>query len=61
MKEAVWGSENDWFTLRNFSYPRGLRNFFPPNGKPPYLIVEENKALFLNLDLFFVKVKLLLP
>lgn len=56
MKRAIWSTQNDWFTLRNFSLPRELREYFPSKGLSPFAIVEQNKTLFLDLDLFFVKV-----
>jgi len=42
--------------MRNFALPLELRRYFPTNGAPPHLLVDQNKALFLDLDLFFVKV-----
>jgi hypothetical protein len=56
MKKAVWRTENDWFTLRELSLPPYLRKFFPSNGTPAYTIVDDNRALFFDLDIFFVKV-----
>ena len=51
----VWKTKNGDFTLRE---PRlaAFARTFPSNGEPPHMIVEENKTLFLGLDLFFVKV-----
>jgi hypothetical protein len=54
-KQAIWQFENPTYSL---SHPSllSLRRKFPDNGEPSYKIIEKCKALFLDLDLFFIKV-----
>ncbi|KAG0652144.1 Ankyrin repeat domain-containing 11 [Hyphodiscus hymeniophilus] len=54
-KQAVWQFENPIYAL---SHPSllSLRRKFPDNGGSSYKIIEKCKALFMELDLFFIKV-----
>lgn len=54
-KQAVWKFENPIYSLAHPSLV-SLRRKFPDNGEPSYKIIEKCKALFLDLDLFFIKV-----
>jgi len=57
-KKAIWKTENSHYSLANQNLA-GLRNSFPENGEPFYEVIDKCKLLFLELDLFFVKVLLL--
>jgi hypothetical protein len=54
-KQAIWKFENPIYSLAHPSL-LSLRRKFPDNGEPSYKIIEKCKALFLDLDLFFIKV-----
>jgi hypothetical protein len=59
MKQAVWAIQNGLYSL----YEPGLKRLrkqlpeqLPDTGRLAWKVIEECKALFLQLDLFFVKV-----
>ena len=54
-KQAIWKFENPLYSLAHPSL-LSLRRKFPDNGEPSYKIIEKCKALFLDLELFFIKV-----
>jgi hypothetical protein len=54
-KLAIWKFENPTYSLAHPSL-LSLRRKFPDNGEPSYKIIDKSKALFLDLDLFFIKV-----
>lgn len=55
VKLAIWQFESPIYSLTHPSL-LSLRRKFSDNGEPGYKIVERNKALFLDLDLFLIKV-----
>jgi hypothetical protein len=54
-KEAIWQFENPFYSVTDTKLAP-LRRQLPDNKEKGRKLVEQNKALFLDLDLFFVKV-----
>lgn len=54
-KCGVWNTENGWILLANGGLPV-LRKQLPRNGQSSAEISDQNRALFVDLELFFVKV-----
>jgi len=53
-KQAIWKIENGMYSLRHPNLANLRKQF--DEGEPAYKIVEKCKLLFLELDLFFIKV-----
>jgi hypothetical protein len=58
-KQAIWKIENGMYSLRHPNLANLRKQF--DEGEPAYKIVEQCKLLFLELDLFFIKVRSNLP
>jgi hypothetical protein len=59
MKQAVWRIQNGMYSLYDPSLTylrKQLPEKLPDNGQSAWKVIETSKALFLSLDLFFVKV-----
>jgi hypothetical protein len=55
-KRAVWNTENGWILLANGGLP-ALRKSLPRSDQSNLEISNTNKSLFLDLEIFFVKVR----
>jgi hypothetical protein len=58
-KQAVWRIENGMYSLYDPNLTclrKRLPEQLPEHGRPAWKVIEACKTLFLDLDLFFVKV-----
>ncbi|KAG4424968.1 hypothetical protein IFR04_001939 [Cadophora malorum] len=53
-KRAVWSTHNSQYLL--YDGWSSLRKFLPATNEPQDEVIKKNRSLFLDLDLFFVKV-----